>query len=263
MKEIKLSPESLDTDGVLHDSKNTSARNLNLDENDSNKAKKNENDNFGKKKMPISDIYGYYSYGDVAKLLEIAPHNLRYYVDLYKEYIKPKRTGDDEESGNWRFSDEGVEVLQTIFLCKENGMRKPQIMDVLKGNAPAPFSPNDESSKAMFLLAERLANTLKNEFSNQFREVVERQTALLEDKNRAMYDMTSFIEEQTKQFKEIMLKQEDQLSSIKEIVENQQELISSLMEENATIIEQNKQLSESQIDESPRKKGFLDRLLGR
>lgn len=119
----------------------------------------NEDDNIVEMQEEIlSDSDGTYSYGEVAKMLDIDTNNLRYYVDQYIEFINPKRSSSSKR-GKYRFTNESIDVLKTIFKCRENNLKKDEIIEVLKGESPPPLLGNEDLLKHLRNFAEIFASS--------------------------------------------------------------------------------------------------------
>lgn len=177
----------------------------------------------------ISAEDGTYSYGDVAKMLEIDPNNLRYYVDMYIDFIKPYRT-EAPKRGKYRFSDNSVEVLKTIFKCKENGLKKAEIIEVLKGEAPTPLFGNEDILKYMRDFAEifaaassrKILTTLSEQLNTPSDEVLK----LTEENGK----LTNQILERDKIIEDLIEGQNKMMQEQAEQLKSQHELINEIKE---------------------------------
>jgi DNA-binding transcriptional MerR regulator len=136
----------------------------------------NEDDNYVEMQEEIlSDSDGTFSYGEVAKMLDIDTNNLRYYVDQYIEFINPKRSSSAKR-GKYRFTNESIDVLKTIFKCRENNLKKDEIIEVLKGESPPPLLGNEDLLKHMRNFAEIFASTYSQKTLAAFAEQLKLQS---------------------------------------------------------------------------------------
>lgn len=127
----------------------------------------------------LSDSDGTYSYGEVAKMLDVDPNNLRYYVDQYIEFINPKRSSSSKR-GKYRFTNESIDVLKIIFKCRENNLKKDEIIGVLKGESPPPLLGNEDLLKHMRNFAEIFATSFSQKTIAAFIEELKIQSSLIE-----------------------------------------------------------------------------------
>ena len=83
------------------------------------------------KEKEIEKIY--YSIGEVAEMMEVAPSLIRFWETEF-DIIKPKKN----RKGNRQFTREDIENVKLIFhLVKEKGYTLQGAKDLLRNNTPA------------------------------------------------------------------------------------------------------------------------------
>lgn len=183
-----------------------------------------------RKRVVTSDLDGYYTYGDLARLLGKPANNLRYLIDTFKEYLNPVPVSNnaDAKRSNFKYSEQDYITLKNIISCKERGLSNAEIFNMLKEDLLSDEIKDDDYDAHVDVIGKQLLALYKKNLSERDQEVINQFTQLA---LKSHLELQSFI----KKIDEMVTSQQEYYESEISERKNQIEL---LQEQNQLLREQ-------------------------